>query len=1182
MKIILLISIFAQMSNYCSTPPFVANAVAPNVLIILDNSGSMLAAAHDNDGDATNIASEFDPNREYFGYFDPSKKYTYTNKHGGFFYEDTHGKWSGNFLNWVSMTRIDVARKVLTGGKYIIRGSDTLLIFNIESRGFLNKKVVYGAYNYTPFHYDKLFSRRDYQDDKPVVVFCRYSPYRGVVGTYTLAIRINGKGKPEGIIQQTVESVRYGLMFFNHSQGGYIADYIHDADDFYDGDYHYNHIISDINRDLGGYCSDCTRATWTPLSEALYEAYRYLSQLSPYYDSHDFYSDQGNPQYDPYYIYTPGSGTPLSVPCRHTSIIIVTDGEPTMDLDIPPEVRDYDHDGNDPIPQGANPHDYPWESDGSDYLDDVALFMHTNDLRSDLEGAQNVDIYAIRAFGKASVKTLSDAAKNGAFIDYNNNNYPDLREEWDADGDSVPDAYFEAPSGYQIQKALLKILSIILERISSGTSLAMLSSSVTGEGTALEAYFVPVLHEGLRKVTWLGYLQALWVDAWGNFREDSHHDLMLQLTKDTIVRFRFERNKTEVLKYPDSDGDGIPDTPYPTSTTDLNHVNALWRAHDLLAKKNFSDRRIYAAIDGATGETLVKFVSSNAAELKDYLNVVSMTEATNVIEYILGKDLENIGYRDRTVTIGHSQYEWKLGDIVYSSPTFVGAPSERYDIIYKDQTYKEFFNKYKDRRRMVYVGANDGMLHAFNAGKYLKGSDDWVLKIEGDGYRVGDEMWGFIPRNVLPHLKWLADPDYCHVYYVDLTPKITDARIFNDDATHPNGWGTVLIGGLRLGGGKITANGKTFSSSYFALDITDPDKTQPTLLWEFKDNDLGYTTAFPTIVRRGPKNLTGSWYLVFGSGPNELDGESTQSSHIYVLNLKNGQLKRKVAIPYSNSFCGNFVSVDEDLDFKTDYVYVGVNRKSGGKYVGTLWRIDLTENPLTWEFKNIFDAQGPIVTQPAVFLDEKDNLWIFIGTGKYFSDKDESDMSYNYLYAFKDPGSGTVSLSDLIDVTDATVYQTSDGKVYVKYNSTTYTYDEFVQLVEQYQGWVRKLSSRGERVVSRPVIYGGAIFVSTFTPDNDICSFGGSSKLYGLFYLTGTPYKVSIFGKKGYTQVGDKKVFKPAISLGKGIASAEHFFESPKQKGKGFIQTSTGEVVEVNEVLPLKSKSGVIIWREKE
>lgn len=1180
--ILLLLLTQSQMSDYCSTPPFVANAVTPNVLIILDNSGSMLWAAYDNDGNASNIASGYNENTHYYGYFDPTKNYSYSHRHGGYFYEDENGRWSGNYLNWVSMTRMDVARKVLTGGKVIIYGQDTLLVFNLEARGANNMKVISKAYKYTPYPYTKLYSRRTYSRNKPVIAFYRFSPYWGWVGTYTLAILINGKGLPEGFIQKTAGKIRYGLMFFNYSQGGYISNYIHDGTDFYNGDYHYNHIIDAINLDLGDRCRNCRRTTWTPLAEALYEAYRFLSQQSPYYHSYDFIASPGNPDYDPYYIYSSGTNTALPVPCRHSSVIIVTDGEPTQDRDIPPDLRDYDNDGNDPIPKGQSPYAYPWNQGGSDYLDDVALFMHTNDIRKDLDGFQNVDIYAIRAFGKSSINTLKDAAKNGSFVDRNGNNIPDLQEEWDANGDGIPDGYFEAPSGYLLEQALLKILSFVLERISSGTAVSVLSSSVTGEGTALQAYFVPALQEGLRKVTWLGYLQSLWVDRWGNLREDSNHDLKLEPRVDTIIKFEFKDNETKVLKFPDKDGDGVPDTYYPVSTTDLNHVNAVWKAHELLASRSYNDRNIYTAIDNATGESLIKFSDLNVGSLINYLGVGSSDEASNLIDFIRGKDLEYLGYRDRTVTIDLHQYEWKLGDIVYSSPVLVGAPAERYDLIYKDKTYAQFFSRYRDRRRMVYVGANDGMLHAFNVGKYLTGKDNWTIGIDGDGYDPGEEMWGFIPRNVLPHLKWLADPDYCHVYYVDLPPKVTDARIFRSDGKHPNGWGTILLGGLRFGGGKIEVSSKTFSSSYFAIDITDPDVTAPSFMWEFRDDDLGFTTVFPAIVRTGRAEDSGNWYILTGSGPNQLDGESSQSPYLYILNLANGKLERKSRFPYANAFCGNPVTVDIDLDFQTDYGYIPINRKLTNSYKADIWRIGINGRPGNWDLKDIFTADGPVVVEPAVFLDEKDNLWIFVGTGKYFSDNDEADRSYNYIYAFKDPGDGVVSTSDLIDVTNAVVYQTKNGRVFVNYNNRTYTFDEFVRLVSRYKGWMRRFPTPGERVIARPVVYGGAIFVSTFTPESNICAFGGSSRLYGLFYLTGTPYKVSIFGTRGEEVIGNKKVFKESISLGKGIATAQHFFESPNQKGKAFVQTSTGQVVEINEVLPIKTKSGVLLWRERD
>ena len=124
---------------------------------------------------------------------------------------------------------------------------------------------------------------------------------------------------------------------------------------------------------------------------------------------------------------------------------------------------------------------------------------------------------------------------------------------------------------------------------------------------------------------------------------------------------------------------------------------------------------------------------------------------------------------------------------------------------------------------------------------------------------LGSERWAFIPHNLLPHLKWLTDPDYTHVYYVDLKPKVTDVRIFSDDANHPNGWGTILIGGMRLGGGPYTFSEdfdnnagtpdeqRTFRSAYFVLDITVPNS--PVFLGEFTDPDLAFTTSYPAISR---------------------------------------------------------------------------------------------------------------------------------------------------------------------------------------------------------------------------------------------------------------------------------------------------------------------------------------------
>jgi Tfp pilus tip-associated adhesin PilY1 len=145
-----------------------------------------------------------------------------------------------------------------------------------------------------------------------------------------------------------------------------------------------------------------------------------------------------------------------------------------------------------------------------------------------------------------------------------------------------------------------------------------------------------------------------------------------------------------------------------------------------------------------------------------------------------------------------------------------------------------------------------------------------------------------VPFNLLPHLYWLTNPNYQHVFYVDSKPKIFDAKIFADDGPtgkHPGGWGTVLVCGMSYGGGRIrtdkdhdgnyepghaTLPDQIMKSAYVILDVTDPESA-PELLAEISFDDLGFTTSYPGAIVVKSKD-TGSdpndWYLVLGSGPN--------------------------------------------------------------------------------------------------------------------------------------------------------------------------------------------------------------------------------------------------------------------------------------------------------------------------
>src|SRR5262249_38732288 len=200
-----------------------------------------------------------------------------------------------------------------------------------------------------------------------------------------------------------------------------------------------------------------------------------------------------------------------------------------------------------------------------------------------------------------------------------------------------------------------------------------------------------------------------------------------------------------------------------------------------------------------------------------------------------------------------------LGDIVNSAPAYMGKPLGRYPDSMESAPYSSFRANNVGRTPMLYVGGNDGMLHAFNA------SSNSTLP---DPASAGVEQFAFIPSAVFSNLYQLTSPGYSHLYYADGTPTV-------GDAFYGGAWHTVLTAGLNKGGREV-----------YALDVTNPTGVSEsgaasTVLWEFTSNqdaDLGYTYSRPAIVRMH----NGTWAAVFGNGYN-----STGTGHaiLYVLNI---------------------------------------------------------------------------------------------------------------------------------------------------------------------------------------------------------------------------------------------------------------------------------------------------------
>lgn len=381
---------------------------------------------------------------------------------------------------------------------------------------------------------------------------------------------------------------------------------------------------------------------------------------------------------------------------------------------------------------------------------------------------------------------------------------------------------------------------------------------------------------------------------------------------------------------------------------DIKDVNAVYvrDAGEELNSKAWSARLIYSAYEAdADGKynDRIRFALAQSETLDDYLGLGETSpEIEPLIKFVLGYD--DITGRERA---------WKLGDINHSSPQSLLPPHESKTLM--GAGYEAWANGLADRPKVILVGANDGMLHCF---------DPVTL----------EELWGFIPNNLLPKLKKmrLIDPD-CgayvnHEFFVDGTPAIGDVYFGGD-------WHTVLVCGQGAGWGRDNL------CYYFALDVTDP--MNPIPLWEFSDpNTTGETWSTPTIARLPG---SGKWVAFFGSG---YDNSTTEvvGNRLYAVDIETGQALATIELsenhetsPFGiqNTLPGAPAAVDLTNDGNVDIVLIG-------DLHGRLWRIDTSGDPAGWDGEVIYrDPFGhPIITKPALDVSFADNtVKIYFGTG---------------------------------------------------------------------------------------------------------------------------------------------------------------------------------------------------------
>ena len=886
--------------------------------------------------------------------------------------------------------------------------------------------------------------------------------------------------------------------------------------------------------------------------------------------------------------------------------------------------------------------------------------------------------------GPATAELLPDplllAAKYGAFVDSNDNGVPDLDSEFDirdqsgnkvAGGDGIPDTYYFVTNPAALEDSLRSVFDQVIERVASGTAAAVVASEQEGTGALFQALYDPIKTDTLgNEVDWIGTVHALFVDGQGFLREDTDDDDKLDgYDVDQVIEIFFDetQRRARLRRFSSSSASTFVQTG--VSEDELENLNPIWNAREQLsaiADADITTHRAYNAtadsgrhiltwldddLDGLVatdGSETVAFVTGSfSATNSGWLDVTDgdvppdADEALKLVDFTRG--LEIAGDRSRTLDYtGDGTAETiRLADVVQSTPTVQGRPSESFDLLSLDASYAAFREEYDDRRNVVYLGANDGLIRAFNGGFFDAQDNAFKTQLTSEvAHPLGAEIWAYIPKNLLGHLQWLADPDYTHVYYVDLKPRLFDAKIFAADATHPNGWGTVLVVGMRLGGGHDN-NGITLDtasdgigapnaaddvmtkSAYVVLDVTDPEQP-PTVIAELSPPDLFFTTSFPAAVLVGApqpnasSDTTNEWYLVFGSGPDDLgDVDSSQSARLFAYDLRELVLGNSGLInsgPFAGGFAdsgdtsgssnGTFVGeitvADQDLDMKAEALYFGTvgGIDSDG---GNLFRMTLAEDasPANWGSPyKILDVDQPFSTRPSITLDSQFNTWIIAGTGRLFTNVDKNSAETQTLYGFIDPEPLTtvpvsppspIDHTNFIDVTDAITYSSGDVDLDGDGDNDT-TFDEAETDTAIAGGWLfnydfdSSVVDPSERTVSNQTLIAGALLSTAFTPTTDLCGAEGSSRLIARSFNSGLIPPLGVFGQKacdgcpdGVTEaVGE-------IDLGAGLASSPSIHVGNQDvpgKVTVIVQQSTGAITGQKAQTLGGLNNSEISWRE--
>lgn len=488
--------------------------------------------------------------------------------------------------------------------------------------------------------------------------------------------------------------------------------------------------------------------------------------------------------------------------------------------------------------------------------------------------------------------------------------------------------------------------------------------------------------------------------------------------------------------------------------------------------------------------------------------------------------------------------EGKLGDIIHSTPVFVGTPPFQFrdNAPFPDTTtalYSTFASANSARAATVFVGANDGMLHAFSAND-------------------GSELFAYVPNAIFPDLSKLTDPDYVHEYFVDLSPQYNDAYFTPTRGTNTGilSWNSVVVGGLGVG-----------APGFFALNVTDPSafasetSAANNVLWEFtqaddiggtagSDLNLGAAVRNPLITLSNIKDGSGNnrWVVMFANGYNSasvdgdaelyvlfldggLDGTWTQGVDYFKINTGVGKAESGTDTPNS---LGGIRGVDIDQNGTTDVVYAG-------DYQGNVYRFNLAGtsiasilNTSNKPVQVLFEAKynsatgpvQPITGRPVVIKHPTENGFIvLLGTGSYFTNADitaPGSQAIQSIYGLWDDFTAGSDTVDTVQYSRLQEQVLSSATTVSGFTTRTLTNNTFNwgHVGQMKEGWVIDLDVPGssgiefpgERAVRQFLIRGGIAFVNSVIPRSTVaCTVGPGGFEYAFNPETGGSGVVPVF-----------------------------------------------------------------------